>query len=305
MRPVFSILIPVHNREDCVRETIESVLGQTFTDYELIVVNDGSTDGTQAVLESYGDRIKVIRQAQSGPEVARNRAAVEAQGEYLALLDSDDLLTECALQTYDKVRRAFNSPPLILGSMDYFSDGNARNGKWDAAESVKVVNFPDFLAKDRTVGVSSSRIVIRKSTFQQCGGLRNSTPATFHLDDFNLLLRAGTSGPCMLVVEPITVLYRLHASNSIRNVEAMIRGVLAVITAERNREYPGGTTRRFARYATIGGPLQLWCRNALKQKRLDLAVRLLKSGWPMLGAAILRKMRVLLGRRQQTVLVPN
>src|SRR5579862_2203552 len=119
----FSVLVPTYNRAEHVRQTIESVLGQSFADYELFVIDDGSTDGTAQLLASYGNRIRVLRQANQGPEVARNHAAALAGGDYLVLLDSDDLLMPCALATYDQVIRALDSPPLVIGSMKYFQDG--------------------------------------------------------------------------------------------------------------------------------------------------------------------------------------
>ena len=119
----FSILIPAYNREKYVGETLDSVFSQTFTDYEVIVTDDGSTDQTVQVLESYGTRIKVIRQPKQGTEAARNAAAAQACGEYPVMLDSDDLLLPCALATYDRIIRTLDSPPLIIGSIKTFRDG--------------------------------------------------------------------------------------------------------------------------------------------------------------------------------------
>jgi glycosyltransferase involved in cell wall biosynthesis len=116
----FSILMPVYNREKYLRQAIDSVLAQTFTDYELIAVDDGSTDGSVELLESYGDQIKILKQHHQGPEVARNTAAAIAEGAYLVFLDSDDFLFPNALATYDQVIRNFDLPPLILGTMLFF-----------------------------------------------------------------------------------------------------------------------------------------------------------------------------------------
>ena len=120
MKIRFSVLIPAYNIEKYIRQTIDSVLAQSFTDYEIIVIDDGSTDQTPRWLESYGTRIQVIRQSNQGPEAARNKAASLARGEYLAMLDHDDLLLPCALATYDQVIRNFNGPPLIIGCMKFF-----------------------------------------------------------------------------------------------------------------------------------------------------------------------------------------
>ena len=89
--PRFSVVIPTHNRLDFLKQALSSVWTQTFTDYEVVVVDDGSTDGTRDWLAAQGKRIRAIRQPNRGPGAARNFGAREAQGNYVALLDSDDL----------------------------------------------------------------------------------------------------------------------------------------------------------------------------------------------------------------------
>jgi len=92
MNPKVSVVIPTYNRASEVRNAIESVLTQTFSDLEVIVVDDGSSDGTGKILgESYGNRIRYYAQANQGASVARNRGVAEARGEWIAFLDSDDL----------------------------------------------------------------------------------------------------------------------------------------------------------------------------------------------------------------------
>src|ERR1700720_4926329 len=121
----FSVLMPVYNREKYVGQAIDSVLAQTFKDYEIFAIDDGSTDLSAAVLVSYGTRIKLLQQPNQGPEVARNKAAALAHGEYLVFLDSDDFFFPFALATIDRVIRCFDSPPLVLGSVVFFQNGEA------------------------------------------------------------------------------------------------------------------------------------------------------------------------------------
>ena len=92
-RPKVSVVIPVHNRERMIRDAVASVLGQTMTDLELIVVDDGSTDGTAQAVESFGDpRVRLIRHEHNrGTPAARNSGLEAARGEYIAWLDSDDV----------------------------------------------------------------------------------------------------------------------------------------------------------------------------------------------------------------------
>lgn len=94
-----SVIIPTYNRERFVTEAIDSVLDQTVTDYEILVIDDGSTDGTRKALEAYVDKIKYIYQENSGVSSARNVGIKEAQGEWVAFLDSDDEWTTDYLST--------------------------------------------------------------------------------------------------------------------------------------------------------------------------------------------------------------
>lgn len=92
MNPRVSVVIPTYNRSDKVGSAIESVLAQRFSDFEVIVVDDGSSDDTGKILkESFGDRIRYFAQANQGASVARNKGIAEARGEWIAFLDSDDL----------------------------------------------------------------------------------------------------------------------------------------------------------------------------------------------------------------------
>lgn len=98
---LFSIIIPVYNVEKYLRECLDSVVGQTFADWEAICVDDGSTDGSVAIAEEYAgsdQRIKVVRQANAGTAAARNAGLKAAQGDYIFFLDSDDWIESRTLQ---------------------------------------------------------------------------------------------------------------------------------------------------------------------------------------------------------------
>ena len=89
--PVVSVVIPLYNARDVIRDTIESVFAQTYRDYEIVVIDDGSTDGSGDVLQAYGDRLRYIQQPNGGVAQARNRGIAVSRGCYIALLDHDDL----------------------------------------------------------------------------------------------------------------------------------------------------------------------------------------------------------------------
>src|SRR5687767_3522938 len=108
--PTFSVVIPTYNRTALLRRTLESVWRQTFTDFEVIVVDDGSTDGTVDYLRSLGGHVRWLTQPNSGPGAARNLGASVASAEYVAFLDSDDLWFPWTLQVYREIIRSENDP---------------------------------------------------------------------------------------------------------------------------------------------------------------------------------------------------
>jgi glycosyltransferase involved in cell wall biosynthesis len=89
--PLVSVIIPTYNRGGMIRDAIASVLNQDFKDFELIVIDDGSTDDTPAILETFGRAIRIVRQANRGVSAARNQGIALASGKLLTFLDSDDL----------------------------------------------------------------------------------------------------------------------------------------------------------------------------------------------------------------------
>ena len=88
---LISVIIPTYNRFTFLKNAIDSVLAQTFQEFELIVVDDGSTDETPKLISSYGNKLRVITQANQGPSAARNRGIEAAKGKWIAFLDSDDV----------------------------------------------------------------------------------------------------------------------------------------------------------------------------------------------------------------------
>src|SRR5438067_8667389 len=119
---LFSVIVPTFNRADFLVDTLESVFRQRFADFEIIVVDDGSTDGTIEYLRSLAGRVRVCQQANRGAGPARNLGARHAQGKYLAFLDSDDLWFPWTLEIYRDAIREHHEPSFIAGKPHLFSD---------------------------------------------------------------------------------------------------------------------------------------------------------------------------------------
>ena len=137
-------------------------------------------------------------------------------------------------------------------------------------------------------------------------GKRNSTPHNFHKHDFNLLLKTSTYGPCIAVQRPYTVAYRLHGENSVRHIRLIAEGLLNMARTERRGEYPGGASRLWDRYATIGGQTASWaCSYCWPAGERKLALRLLYKTWPMVAAAVGRKVMRRLQPAPQLLTLPS
>lgn len=111
---MISVIIPLYNKESTIKASIESVLTQSYKDIEVIIVDDGSTDNSVAVVETISDkRLILIRQKNSGPGAARNAGAKQAKGEWIVFLDADDGLCEKALQTMHEKCIEYNNADII------------------------------------------------------------------------------------------------------------------------------------------------------------------------------------------------
>src|SRR5262249_43873892 len=118
--PKFSVIIPTFNRGDLLERTLASVRAQTFADFDLIVVDDGSTDRTAESLRAQAKSLRVFSQSNRGPGAARNLGAANAGGTYLAFLDSDDLWFPWTLATFAAAIDKYGQPSVLSGSLVRF-----------------------------------------------------------------------------------------------------------------------------------------------------------------------------------------
>lgn len=159
---MISVVLPTYNRGASILKAVESVISQSFHDWQLIIVDDGSTDNTNEVVEKllHDDRIKYYKQNNQGVCSARNFGASKASGEYLIFLDSDDLLLHDALKIFNN---CLESKPLLV-----FARVVVVNT--DGAEEIKVNKFGASALKRGTISLLAGSYVIKKDIFVQVGG---------------------------------------------------------------------------------------------------------------------------------------
>lgn len=245
-QPLFSVVMPAYNRAHTISESIDSVLAQTCTDFEIIVVDDGSTDETVSILQRYPE-VRLLTQENSGPGAARNLAAQSANGRYLAFLDSDDVWFPWSLETYAKVISEQNSPAFVAGK--HFPFGSTDDLQSVERSEVTVNTFKDYFESGdqwRWFGVSS--FVVRRDAFLSAGGFMDGR---VNCEDADLALRLGTAKGFVQIKAPHTFGYRQHDNNVTFDLARTYKGFLSILTRENGREFPGGDERAAERWRII------------------------------------------------------
>ena len=240
---LFSIVIPTYNRLALLPRTLDSVWAQRFTDFEVIVVDNGSTDGTDAWLETLGARVQRLRQDNLGPGPARNAGAARARGDYLAFLDSDDLWFPWTLECFADLIRQHERPAVLGAKLMSFTDEAELAAVREGPLVAEV--FADYFASSRSgyfVGAGMS--VLRREEFLRTGGY---TDRPINSEDHDLILRMGTAPGFVQVTSPVTLGWRRHAGSATMDPARSAAGNLYLVEQERCGTYPGGAARRWER----------------------------------------------------------
>ncbi len=291
----FSIIITSYNQREFIKDAMNSALSLRNAEREIIVVDDASTDGTQEVLRYYEDAIRLLcLETHQGSGAARNCGAVLASGEYLLFLDGDDTFLPWALDVYERIVQA-KKPKMILGSMWWFKGMLPALQPGDTPHEIRIVEYQDYLRKDRQFGNSASALVIDRQSFQ---GSQGWSRDLWPMNDQDFTLRLGDCGRTIQILSPPTTFHRSHATNTVKYVPPYIPSLYKIIHNERAGEYPGGERRSRERRAIIGGLVVFWAKRAAKARLYGAALKLLARGWPLAWAAVTRRLGVVLKGRQ-------
>lgn len=235
-RPTVSVVIPTHNTGHFIEPAIESIFQQTFEDFEIIVVDDGSTDGTEKRLEKYESLpgFSYVRQEKRGSGTARNRGIECARGEFIAFLDADDLWLPQKLELQVKLMQSEPSLGLICTNFERFDEsGAARPSGLDLDLLTKRQDL--FRQLLRRLFVLTSTVLAPRSVFKRVGGFDKGLEWS---QDRDLFIRIARHYP-IKVIPQILVRYRRHSSNvSNRFVERSMLWNLVIYERLRSGAMP-------------------------------------------------------------------
>ena len=269
-----SVVIPTYNRSAKVCAAVESVLKQTYPDVEVIVIDDGSTDDTQTRLQAYGTRLRVEYQSNAGPAPARNHGIRMARGEFIAFLDSDDVLVPTFLERCLSLLATAGKkvPCCIVNAVREFRNGE-KTSSFDQARlwprhgegiwyNVPAVLFTRFVATGQTM-------LIRSEALAETGGFCEDLR---YFEDYAMALRLSFLGPWAFTREPLVV---WRESTDSLSGEALGRRLESRASMLRALE---GTT---ALVPVQPLPVRLLQRRAIRRVRRCQIIDLLQVGGPL------------------------
>lgn len=232
--PKVSVVIPAYNAAPYIHRAVDSVLGQTFSDFELLVVDDGSSDDTLSILARYGDRIRALTQRNSGPAAARNRGLSAACGEYVAFLDADDFWLPEKLERQVQLMDQRSDVGFCSTATVVVNPAGDTVGNWPCRPDV--TPFPDVLfTQSSLISGSTSGVLVRRQLIEVLGGFDESLRG---FEDPDLWIRLAARATYVCIAEPLTAVVRTPNSIS-GNLVQMRQATLASYHKNRHLLPPG------------------------------------------------------------------
>ena len=216
MAPTVSVIVPTYNRWPRLAAALRSVLAQSYGDFELIVVDDGSTDDSAAQLAQFGAALRYFYQEQRGVSAARNLGVSQSRGRLIAFLDSDDLWQQDKLAV--QVRVMDSSPQIKVCQTEeiWLRNGTRVNPKLKHSKPSGDI----FVQSLELCLVSPSAVMLCRELFDQAGGFDESLPVC---EDYDLWLRIARDYPVALIDQPLVIKHGGHADQLSHSLWGMDR----------------------------------------------------------------------------------
>ncbi len=228
-KPKVSVIIPAYNCEQYIEQAVKSVLEQTYNDYEVIVIDDGSTDKTKQVLTPYLDVIQYVYQPNQGAAKARNYGCKLAQGELLAFLDGDDFFTPNKLAEQVKLFEQDSTIDLVQSGWMVVNQKGANLSDITPWKNAPELNLETWVLHKC---VRPSALMIRKVWWEKVGGFDHRYPPT---EDLDFVLRLALMGCKTVWLKAIHAGYRQHDSNLMSGGERVIKNTELLMNQFFNR----------------------------------------------------------------------
>ena len=221
--PKVSVVIPAYNAMPFLSKTLDSVLGQTFSDFEVLVINDGSTDGTGAWVSALADRrVTLINQENQGCAIARNTGVFVSNGDYIAFLDADDIWESTKLEKQVRILETRPNVGLVNTWISHIDGEGVSLEKLGTPDSEGYVW--ESVIEENPIMCGSTPMV-RRECFESVGLFDQSLRSA---EDWDMWIRIAKKYEFAVVKEPL-VRYRIHANSKSHNLQLHLKSRLQVI----------------------------------------------------------------------------
>lgn len=266
-QPEISVILPVYNQANYLPRAVESILDQSLPNFELIVVDDGSTDGSAQALESFHDpRVRIVRQKNMGLSAARNTGLRLSCAPLVTFLDSDDRFHHEKLEVLSKFLRETPGVGLVAGRVSYMDkDGDALPGPEGEPCPLRL---PELLFSNP---ICVSAVLMRRAWLDRVGFFDENLRAC---EDWDMWLRLLAAGCCMEWVEKPVVEYRMHQGQMTSQTARMRKAIFMVLdkffAASEAHEYPKSWRQRAYASAFVQAACFAYLSGDMQKGRQDL-----------------------------------
>lgn len=244
----FSVIIPVHDSAATLAAALDSVLGQSFTDFELIIVDDASTDASAEIAERHALRPHIVRvSGNQGPGIARNAGIASAKGDYLTFLDADDTWFPWTLATLDTVIRTHGDPAFVSGK-EIRGIAPPASPSAECGELKTTVYQDFFSSSSQPLWIGVGGLAISRQSLDRVGGFAEWNA---NCEDTDLWLRLGREPGFVLIESPALFFYRQTPASLTRQSTRIAEGYRNLVIQEKRGCYPGGPAARRLRRGCI------------------------------------------------------
>lgn len=222
-QPLVSVIIPMYNAEQFIAQTLDSVLAQDYPHIEILVVDDGSTDGGAAIVTTQYPMVRYIKQPNGGPSAARNRGVQLAQGTWLAFIDADDQWLPTKISRQMAYSEHHGGVDYLLTFMEVFVEEG----------TVFPASFNQKHYESKPIGYLPSTLVVRRDSFLRVGFFNEQLRVS---EDADWFFRAKDAGLSLVVIPEVLLRRRIHAANLTRETDSIQQRLLLAVKMSIDRK---------------------------------------------------------------------
>ncbi len=283
MLPLVSVILPVYNQEKHLDEAIESILNQSFRDFELIILDDGSTDGSAQIIRQFAAkdiRIQAYFEINSGKSSATNYLVNKARGEWCAFLDADDVMLPQRLERQVAFHKANPEVDASSSYCYYINEKGNMFGTQRYPGLSTVAEYQRSIANEEFIACSYTGLMVSRKAFIETGGLRTKFEPC---EDFEFLNRLAGKGFILLVIPEVLMKYRIHASSITVRKPILVLDTISFVKQCIALRRSGKPEISFKEFVTIREGYSWWKK--FNRKRFNYSMIFFRSA----GFAILSK----------------